>query len=169
MPKDDNYMKYDYNRHRYYLTPRAAIDLCGANLDLLLDTFGDANSSTLAERFCRKSGNAFYSYVRTMTARYDIMEWIMACDPEQRARVQEMLIEQLEYNLSEAFPERKSGLNIERGSAMRLEDLRADLTVPGEVMSMAQEIMPRYGFSLLCTNYLSALRLPNDKYARYNY
>ena len=109
-PYSDDYMIYDYDTHMYYLTPKAAMDLIGENLDTRLNTYGDTNTSTLAERFCKKSARKLWRYVKAHTYEYSYIEYIVAKDKNLRRFVQDLLVSQLEYNLLNGFPDEDSGM-----------------------------------------------------------
>lgn len=166
-PYNDNYMKYDYSAHMYYLTPLAVKDIIGENLDTRLNAFGDSNPSTLAERFCRESAESLYDYIRDNCWSYSIMEYILACDENMRTKVQDMLIALMRYHLRNGKVEEFCGVNAKSGSAMRIEDLRGDLDVPKRIVTMTHEILPGYGFCLCNRTNLGQIR--PDSYTRYNY
>lgn len=166
-PFDDEYMKYDYNAHMYYLTPKAVTDILGENLDTRLNTYGDSNPSTLAERVCRESAESLYDYIRDTCLSYSVMEFIMACDGKMRGKVMDMLLATMRYHLKNGRLEEYSGVNAQNGQAMRIEDLRGDLDVPKRVVAMTHEIMPEYGFCLCSRRNVG--RMTPDSYKRYNY
>ena len=166
-PYSDDYMIYDYNAHMYYLTPKAVMDIVGENLDTRLNTYGDTNTSTIAERFCRESAESLYDYIRDTCLSYSVMEFIMACDGRMRDKVKEMLVAIMRYHLKNGKIEEFNGMNVQKGTAMRVEDLRGDLDVPKRVVSMTHEIMPTYGFCLCSRRNVGKMVV--GSYERYNY
>lgn len=148
-PYSDDYMAYDYSTHMYYITPDGALNLLGVNLNEELENFGQANNTTRALRFCKKSAQKVYKYIRKRCWSSNIMMRFMAKAPDLRDFIRdELLIPQLEYNVSNGFPDEFSGLNIAKGTAMRPEDLRGDLSVSDEVATNTKIPLTNYGFCL---------------------
>ena len=147
-PLSDDYMAYDYRTHRYYITPDGVLNLLGINLNEELENFGYANNTVQALRFCKKSSQTLYSYIKQGTASYSFIEYIMAKDGRLRERIKEMLLTQIEYNYTNSFIAAYSGINVAKGTAMRIEDLRDDFTVAKEVVDELNDILPEYGFCL---------------------
>lgn len=166
-PYNDNYMKYDYNQHMYYLTPKAALDLIGENMDTHMNAFGDSNPSTLAERYCKKSARKLWRYVKSHTFEYSYIEYIMAKDGNVRQFVQDLLLSQLEYNLMNGFPDEDSGM-LSNGGVTDISEIRNERAIsPDNYNDVFSVFLPGYGFTL-CTN----TRLPAVApcaYAKENY
>ena len=149
-PFDDDYMKYDYNTHIYYLTPKAAIDLIGENLDTRLNTYGDSNPSTMAERFCKKSARKLWRYVKAHTYEYSYIEYIVAKDGNLRKFVQDLLLSQLEYNLLNGFPDEESGMF--NNSVAAISEIRNERAIsPDNYNDVFGVFLPGYRFTM-CTN-----------------
>lgn len=149
-PFDDDYMKYDYNTHIYYLTPKAAIDLIGENLDTRLNTYGDSNPSTMAERFCKKSARKLWRYVKAHTYEYSYIEYIVAKDGNLRKFVQDLLLSQLEYNLLNGFPDEESGMF--NNSVVAISEIRNERAIsPDNYNDVFGVFLPGYRFTM-CTN-----------------
>lgn len=165
-PFDDDYMKYDYNTHIYYLTSKAAIDLIGENLDTRLNTYGDSNPSTMAERFCKKSARKLWRYVKAHTYEYSYIEYIVAKDGNLRKFVQDLLLSQLEYNLLNGFPDEESGMF--NNSVAAISEIRNERAIsPDNYNDVFGVFLPGYRFTM-CTN----TRLPAVApcaYAKENY
>lgn len=147
-PLSDNYMVYDYHTHMYYITPDGVMNVLGVNLNEELESFGQANNTTQALRFCKKASQVVYSYIRQGTWSYSYIEYIMAKDGRLRDRIERMLLAQIEYCLVNGFVSAYSGINVAKGTAMRIEDLRDDFTVAKEVVDEVNDILPEYGFCL---------------------
>lgn len=143
-------MKYDYNTHIYYLTPKAAIDLIGENLDTRLNTYGDSNPSTMAERFCKKSARKLWRYVKAHTYEYSYIEYIVAKDGNLRKFVQDLLLSQLEYNLLNGFPDEESGMF--NNSVAAISEIRNERAIsPDNYNDVFGVFLPGYRFTM-CTN-----------------
>ena len=114
-PLDDEIMKYDYNTHRYVLTKNGVETELGENLDIILNSTGDANPSSLAARFLRRVSQAVYGYLYRDTMNEQWLEYILATYPPLRATVKDMLQAQLMYMLMERGYKLVSGVNVVRG------------------------------------------------------
>ena len=140
-------MKYDYNTHIYYLTPKAAIDLIGENLDTRLNTYGDSNPSTMAERFCKKSARKLWRYVKAHTYEYSYIEYIVAKDGNLRKFVQDLLLSQLEYNLLNGFPDEESGMF--NNSVAAISEIRNERAIsPDNYNDVFGVFLPGYRFTM---------------------
>lgn len=149
-PYSDDYMIYDYDTHMYYLTPKAAMDLIGENLDTRLNTYGDTNTSTLAERFCKKSARKLWRYVKAHTYEYSYIEYIVAKDKNLRRFVQDLLVSQLEYNLLNGFPDEDSGMI--NNSVLPISEIRNERAIsPDNYNDVYGVFLPGYRFTM-CTN-----------------
>ena len=112
-------MTYDYKRHRYYLTEGEIYRELGINFGLI-PAGTDANPSTMAERFIKKSADDVYRYLYADVFNPKWTEFELACVPALRSVVYDMLLAQAEYNAENGFIETYSGLNIYEGKAMDL-------------------------------------------------
>ena len=134
----------------YYLTPKAAMDLIGENLDTRLNTYGDTNTSTLAERFCKKSARKLWRYIKAHTYEYSYIEYIVAKDKNLRRFVQDLLVSQLEYNLLNGFPDEDSGMI--NNSVLPISEIRNERAIsPDNYNDVYGVFLPGYRFTM-CTN-----------------
>lgn len=163
---DDNYLVYNEAIHMYVPTRQGAKDLLGEDLALILNADTDVNPTTLPERYMIKAAMSVKDYILGASRTPSVPEWIMAQDRDMRGNVQEMLYAQLSYTLANGFIGEMSGINIQKGTAMRYEDMRGDLLVDRTVERIANEIMPKYGFCLRCGK---ALRPIPKKHYRVGY
>ncbi len=163
-PFDDGVMKYDYNAHRYVLTDDGVLRELGENLKVILNASGDANPSTLAERFLYRVSQVVYSSLYRDTQGEAFIEYILATYPPLRPRIKEMLQAQTLYMLMNGDLGLMSGVNVAKGQAMDINALRGRARIAPEVEQLAGEVIPGMGFRL---NYLGALPcVPNGAYRR---
>lgn len=163
-PQDDEIMTYDYNVHRYVLTERGVERELGENLDLILNTAGDANPSTLAERILKRVSQTVYRYIYRDTQGEAWLEYILAKHPPLRDRIKEMLQAQLMYMLENGDISLYSGVNFARGQIMDVNALRDRAVVAPDVEYLANETVEGLGYSL---KYLGALPcVPCELYRR---
>ena len=141
-PFSDENLKYDYNRHRYYLTNDVIYKELGINFGLI-PAGTDANPSTIAERFIRKSGDDVYRYLYADIFNPGWTEFELACVPELRKVVFEMLLAQAEYNYENGFLETYSGIDIYKSTAMdkeKIRERRISMTVEDIAFQMQSSI-----------------------------
>lgn len=148
-PYDDDHMVYDYETHRYYLTPKAVFDELGINLDIELNTQGDTNNSTIVQRVLRQSNNVVYNYLYQRSSNNGWQEMIMATCPSARSRLKEVLLMQVLYNLSSGFVALYSGINVAKNSVIDINALRGRAKVADEVETFGDWIIPKVGMCLL--------------------
>ena len=153
-PYDDELMTYDYINHRYVLTKKGVESQLGIKLDTTLNTEGDANPSTLADRILAKVSQTGYSWLYRDSMNSSYIEFILAVYPPLREWVREMLQSQLLYVLTNNFIGDYSGVNLARGQAMDIAALRGRARVAPEVEDIGERIIPGLGY---CLKYLGAL------------
>lgn len=147
-PVSDNYMVYDYETHRYVLTEKGVLSELGENLQVILDTGGDANPSTLVNRFLKKISQTVYLYLYRDSMNPDWTEYILATYPALRPWIKEMLLAQTLYTLENGFVNDYSGVNIAKGHTIDIEWLRGRAKIADEVEEIANRFIPGLGYSL---------------------
>lgn len=153
-PDDDQVMKYDYLSHRYVLTANGVYTQLGINLNTTLNTAGDANPSTLADRILRRVSQTVYAYLYRDSMNSDWLEYILATYAPLRGWVQEMLLAQLLYVLTNGFVSDYAGINIAKGHSMDIEQLRGRARIAPEVEDVALRTIPGLGY---CLKYIGSL------------
>ena len=153
-PHDDEIMKYDYQSHRYVLTSSGVLSQLGEDLDVILNSTGDANPSTLADRVLRRVSQMVYMYLYRDTANEQWLEYILAKYPPLRDTVKEMLQAQLLYMLMNGDIGLMSGVNVAKGQAMDIDALRGRSRIAPEVEDLAMRTISGLGY---CLKYAGAL------------
>lgn len=153
-PFDDEIIQYDYKAHRYVLTERGVLSELGENLDVILNSEGDANPSTLAERFLRRVSQVVYMYIYRDSMNEQWLEYILAKYPPLRDKIREMLQAQMLYMLENGDIGLYSGVNIAKGQAMEIESLRGRARVAPEVEDIALQTIPELGYCLKYVGFL---------------
>ena len=149
-PYDDEYMTYDYRLHKYVLTEKAVMDELGENLDVVL-----VNSDPVTRNaFLRKVSRSVYDYILSASQSPDYIEYILAKDGSLRQTVQDMLVSQAEYALTNSLLGSYSGINLAKGQYVELDKMRNGRQVSLEVEQKANQILPGYGH---CLRYTCAL------------
>lgn len=153
-PFDDGSMIYDYNVHRYILTESGVETELGEDLKLILNATGDANPSSLAERFLRRVSQTVYMYIYRDSANEEWLEYILAVHPSLRAVVKEMLQAQLMYMLMNGDIGLFSGVNVAKGQLMDINALRDRARIAPEVEDLALRTIPQLGYCLKYAGFL---------------
>lgn len=145
-PYNDEYMTYDFRKHRYVLTEKAVFDELGENLDVVL-----VNSDPVSRNaFLNKVSRIVYGYIKGNSSSWEYIEYIMAKDGRLRDTIKSMLISQVEYMLGDGAVSNYSGVNLAKGQFLDLYKVRGDAKVSDEVVTEASKILPQYGFCLIC-------------------
>jgi|AGTN01.1.fsa_nt_gi hypothetical protein len=162
-PYSDDKMIYDAVAHRYILTPDTVkIDL-GIDLDAALNKGGDANPSTLPERFCRDVSTKFYDYVYQHSPQKNLIEYTLAKREECRNLIYQCLLNETRYVLKNGDFWNYAGVNLSKGQAIPLEGLRGRSIVSTETeLALNQPLSD--GFKLLYRGYYQFPWLWNFKW-----
>lgn len=98
-PYSDEDMVYDKLKHRYVLTEQGVLNNLGINASEYLDTTGDANPSTLAQRVNDRISAHLYRriYAFNKPAK-PYTEYLLAKMPECRELIKECLLNETYYN-----------------------------------------------------------------------
>lgn len=161
-PYDDEYMTYDYRLHRYVLTDKAVFDILGENLNVML-----VNAEPVTKNaFLKKVSNTLYEYILSASQSPDYIEYIMAKDGDLREMIQDMLISQTEYMLTNGAVDSYSGINMAKGHFVDLDKIRNGRQVSMTVEQKANASLHGYGHSL---RYACALPRIAPKFYRVGY
>lgn len=161
MPKDDKYMKYNYNLHRYELTEDAVLELIGENLNDITD-----GNVLLKNKLLRDASDEVYGYIYEDSRSSDYLEMILAKDDDLRPIVQTMLIAQFEYMLFNGRLSLYSGVNMAKQSALDIYKVRNEAKVAETVMQETHRILPCYGICLKYAGNLPRVS-PSQRYKGY--
>lgn len=149
MPLNDEYMVYDYHRHRYLLTEKAVLELLGENLNDLTD-----GNVVLKNKLLTDASSDVYGYIYEDSRSPEYLERIMALDEDLRPIIQDMLLAQLEYTLFNGKLALYAGVNLAKQSALDISKIRNESKVAETVVQETHKIMPRYG---VCLKYCGRL------------
>lgn len=148
-PYSGDDMVYDYTRHRYYITQKYVLSELGINFGTV-PTNGDANPSTLGDRFIKNACNIVYRYLYRDIMNVSYQEYQLAAVPELRPVILEMLLAQIEYNATNGNLQAVSGQNIFTGQQMDATRLNDAIIAPS-VKDIANTIQPCIGRALKYT------------------
>ncbi len=161
MPLNDEYMIYDYRKHRYMLTEKAVLELLGENLNDLTD-----GNVTLKNKLLMDASADVYGYIYEDSRSPDYIERIMALDEDLRPTIQDMLLAQLEYTLYNGKLSLYAGINLAKQSALDISLIRNESKVAETVVQETHRILPGYG---ICLKYCGRLPsvCPSQRYKGY--
>lgn len=161
MPLNDEYMIYDYRKHRYMLTENAVLELLGENLNDLTD-----GNVTLKNKLLMDASADVYGYIYEDSRSSDYLERIMALDEDLRPTIQDMLLAQLEYTLYNGKLSLYAGINLAKQSALDISRIRNESKVAETVVQETHRILPGYG---ICLKYCGRLPsvCPSQRYKGY--
>lgn len=89
-----------------------------------------------------------YEYIYEDSFNAECLEWQLAVNPKLRRIVKKMLLSQVKYALNNNFTDAFSGVNIVKGTAMNLRDLRGAARVSAEVERLCRQDVPGLPFVL---------------------
>jgi len=158
---NDEYMIYDYRKHRYMLTEKAVLELLGENLNDLTD-----GNVTLKNKLLMDASADVYGYIYEDSRSPDYIERIMALDEDLRPTIQDMLLAQLEYTLYNGKLSLYAGINLAKQSALDISRIRNESKVAETVVQETHRILPGYG---ICLKYCGRLPsvCPSQRYKGY--
>lgn len=96
-PFDDEYMRYDYDEHRYILTERAVLDKLNINLYESLNSAGVVNKERAPQLFLDEISDFIYSQVYDYATQWEIKEYEMAKLPSARKNLMKAMLKQIDY------------------------------------------------------------------------
>ena len=124
-PFSDADMVYDFDKHRYILTPQYCRNK-GFDFELLdRDNFPDPQlaDELVLDRVSLLVYTNIYNYGRTKKTK----EFLLACDPDLRDIIKEALFERLTYMNASGDLSIRSGALISQGTRIDTEDLVASV------------------------------------------
>ena len=117
-PFDDEYMRYDYDEHRYILTERAVLDKNNINLTERLNYGGDANRERIADIFLDEVSEIVYNEIYNYSSQPAIPEYQIAKIPSARNAIMRAMLKQVDYVLVNGFLNQYGGVDFKKGAKM---------------------------------------------------
>ena len=117
-PYDDEYMVYDYDEHRYILTPKAVLDK--NNLDLIerLNVGGVANRERAPQMFLDEISEIVYTQIYDYSSQPVIQEYQIAKIPSARNVILKAMLKQVDYALVNGFIDQYSGIDLKKNTKL---------------------------------------------------
>lgn len=153
-PYNDDDMVYDLDNRQYLLTVSGVKNLLGFNLEEL------TGSKELADIFCLEISDIVYNFIYSYTLLENMIykRYMIAKDGDLRLLFKRILLAQTRYSVRSGanLLGDMHGVNIEKGKALRLDQLRGSV----EISSQALRMLNAGG--LLYNGYMYAYSLDED-------
>ena len=115
-PYDDNYMKYDYEEHRYILTEKAVLDKNNISLSERLNVAGAVNKASLPNKFLDEISEIVYTQIYDYSSQPEIQKYQLAKIPSARNIIMKAMLRQVDYALVNGFLDQYSGVDLRKGT-----------------------------------------------------
>lgn len=146
-PFDDSVMIYNYNEHKYYLTPDGVNAAIGVNLDLALNASAVRNPQAV-RNFLDRVTESVYEYIYEGCSSPEYIEWLLACNAGLRRHIKRMLLAQVRYALENNFIDDFAGVNIATGAVIDKGVLPSSRRVAPEVRNLCKQNLAGLGHAL---------------------
>ena len=117
-PYDDEYMKYDYDEHRYILTARAVLDKSNLNLSERLNVGGAVNRERTPDIFLDEISEIVHSEIYDYSTQPKIQEYELAKYPSAREKIMKAMLRQVDYALTSGFLDQYSGIDLKKNTKL---------------------------------------------------
>jgi hypothetical protein len=121
-PFSDNEMTYDFENHRYVLTPEYCRDQ-GIDLDIVINKELFPDTQTSVNIVLNRISLLVYTNIYNHGRVKEDKEYLMACDPTLRLIIRDAMFERLNYVTSSGDLSTKSGALIDQGTRVNTADL----------------------------------------------
>lgn len=115
-PYDDEYLVYDYDEHRYILTPKAVLDKLNLNLIERLNVGGAVNRERMPYQFLDEISDIVYTEIYNYSSQPEIQEYQIAKLPSARKVIMQAMLKQVDYALVNGFLDQYSGIDLKKNS-----------------------------------------------------
>lgn len=115
-PYDDEYLVYDYDEHRYILTPKAVLDKLNLNLLERLNVGGAVNRERVPHQFLDEISDIVYTEIYNYSSQPEIQEYQIAKFPSARKVIMQAMLKQVDYALVNGFLDQYSGIDLKKNS-----------------------------------------------------
>jgi hypothetical protein len=132
MPYNDDNLIYDVDLHAYVITPKAVENNLGENIEI---AYGGLEKAQIQlKNNSRKLYSWLYSQINISSKK--LVEYRLAMDVNYRDVIFQALLAQVEYALESSADTLGSqhGINVEKGTAMNIRDLRDERLVSAQAI-----------------------------------
>jgi hypothetical protein len=163
-PFDDLYMKYDYDKHQYVLTPKAVLD----KLNEDLTKFSPANSANRerdAQIMLDNISDEIYNAIYENSGNYLVQEFVSAKCPSARNILMQAMLEQVKYFMFNGSISVYSGVDFKKNVVG--ESARSRILAPN-TQRILDRVIKELGVSLMYQGQFTSL-IPLGEYEKYGY
>lgn len=151
MPVSDELMFYDFEEHRYVLTPKDILDRFGINLAVRLNKRGANNIENVAKNFLDLISLDVYDFIFTYNINNKTQEWLIAKTKTGRNLIKKAMEQQVLYVMNNGDLNNYSGVDVRNGRVM--EDFSARAIAPLAKQILAK-LIPEIGRSVLYSGFI---------------
>ena len=128
-PFSDEYMKYDYTRHRYVLTEKGVEVMTGINLRKQVNT-AIGQEANLTQYYLRLISDKIYNFIYSRSDNKTLLEFILAKSQTSRQMLFDAMIAQTVYFVTNGDVSQFAGVNIKNGTVMDRKAIKANSISP---------------------------------------
>lgn len=145
----DDYMRYDYDLHRYVLTLKYATDVLGINIEERVSSNRAVNATAVINNFLTEASDAVYEFLNDCNDTQTIA-YIIAVSPTARKVIQKAMGKQFTYYASAGM--------LDYTANRELQDLSLNKKAKAELLSVT---IPETGAVLGYCGQYRFMRLPS--------
>lgn len=145
-PLTDEYMFYDYEEHRYILTPKYVLDKLAIDLKMRLNMSGTFSEENLASAVLDQLSREVYQYIYNQSNQNDFQEYVLAKTEDGRKVIKDAMREQVLYFLANGDLSQYSGVNVAKGNVMPEFYER---TISPNAKKVLTRVIPEIGTSIV--------------------
>lgn len=151
MPLSDELMFYDFDEHRYILTPQDILQKLGENLAVRLNKRGVNNVENVAKNFLDQISQDIYNYIFQYNINNKTQEYEIAKTKTGRRLIKKAMEQQVAYVMVNGDLNIYSGVNVRDGRVMEDFSSRAISQHAKETLA---KIIPEVGRSILYPDFI---------------
>ncbi len=166
-PFSDEYMKYDYTRHRYILTEKGVETFTGINLRKQVNT-AIGQEANLVRYYLRLISDKIYNYIYSRSDNKTLLEFILAKSAVSRQMLFDALTAQTLYFVTNGDVSQFSGVNLKNGTVTKRSLIKENSISPdAESILLNTEIPELNGNSVLYQGRFRYYEVPSYKEGEY--
>lgn len=145
-PISDEHIFYDFEEHRYILTPKYVLDKLGIDLKARLNKSGNVSDENIAGAVLDQISREVYNYVYEQSNQNDYQEYVIAKTESGFKVIRDAMREQVLYFLTNGDLSVYSGVNVVKGSVMPEFYVRA---ISPNAKKVLTRVIPEIGTSIV--------------------
>lgn len=166
-PLSDEYMKYDYMRHRYILSEKGVETATGISLRKQVNT-AIGQEANLVQYYLRLISDKVYNYIYSRSDNKTLLEFVLAKSVASRQMIFDALIAQTLYFVTNGDVSQFSGVNLKNGTVMKRSLIKENSISPdAENILLNTELPELNGNSVLYQGRFRYYDIPSYKAGDY--